>query len=148
MLSRYTFWLWVAVIFQLITAVLHSISLFVTAEPATETERQLLQLMQSYRFDAGAGFHPSMSNLFIALSSCFSFVCLLGGLTNAYLLRNNADPKLMKGTIGINLLVFGGVFAVMAWFTFLPPIIFTGLIFLGLLVSFVTLPRMSEAAAK
>ncbi len=140
MLKRYTFWLWAAVGFQLLTAVFHSISLFVRPEPQNETERQLMLLMTTYKLDAGGGFQPSFSNLFTALSSCFTFVCLLGGLINAYLLRKKADAALLKGITRINVLVFGSIFVVMVVFTFLPPIIMTGLILASLIVTFLLMP--------
>ena len=144
MLRRYTFWLTTAVIFQIINAVLHSISLFIELEPANETERQLVQTLTTYKFDMGGGFHPTFSNMFTALSSCFSFVCLLGGLTLGYLLLKQAEPKLMKGIIGINLIVFGAIFVVMAMFTFLPPIILTGLIFFNLLIAYILVPKIES----
>lgn len=141
MLKGYRSWLWLAVVFQLLTAAVHALSLFVRAEPANDTERQLFDLVSTYRLDAGAGFSPTFGNLFTALSSCFSFACLLGGGINAYLLWKGADPGILKGVVGINVLVFGGIFAVMAVFTFLPPIIFTGLIFVSLIVSYLLLSR-------
>ncbi|MFZ1699805.1 MAG: hypothetical protein WBO10_17470 [Pyrinomonadaceae bacterium] len=145
MLKRYTFWLSAAVLFQLITAVLHALSLFVTSDPANETEGQLLALMTSYRMDAGAGFHPTFSNLFTALSSCFTFVCLLGGLTLGYLMIKHTEPKLMSGVLAINVGIFGAIFLVMAWFTFLPPIVFSGLIFVNLLLAYLTIPKIESA---
>lgn len=145
MLKRYTFWLSAAVVFQLITALVHSLSLFIKPEPANETERQMHELVSNYRMDAGAGFHPTFSDLFTALSSCFTFVCLLGGLTLGYLLLKHPEPKLMRGVIGINLVVFGAVFVVMLVFTFLPPIICTGLIFFNLLAAYVLVPKVESA---
>jgi hypothetical protein len=141
MLKRYTFWLTTTVIFQFITAILHSLSLFVEPEPANETERQLMQMLTTYKFDMGAGFHRTFADLVIALSSCFSFVCLLGGLMLGYLLFKKAEPQLMKGIIGINLIVFGPIFVVMAVFTFLPPIILTGLIVVNLLAAYFLVPK-------
>ena len=85
---------------MLITAVLHSLSLFVSPAPENDTERQMLSLITTYKMDAGAGFQPTYSNLFTALSSCFSFVCLLGGLTLGYLMIKHTEPKLMKGVSG------------------------------------------------
>lgn len=146
MLKRYTFWLWAAVVFQLLTSAFHAVSLFVRPEPQNETERQLMLLMTTYKLDAGGGFQPSFSNLFTALSSCFSFVCLLGGLINAYLLQKRADAGLVKGITGINVLVFGAVFAMMAVFTFLPPIICTGLVFVCLVLAFATNRSGSDAS--
>ncbi len=145
MLRRYTFWLAAAVIFQLLTALLHSLSLFVRPEASNDTERQMMTLMTTHRFDMGGGFHPTAANLMTALSSCFSFVCLLGGLTLGYLLWKQTEPNVMKGIIGINLIVFGAIFAVMAVFTFLPPIILTGLIFVNLLAAYLVVPKVESA---
>lgn len=147
MLKRYTFWLSAAVLFQFITAILNSLSMFVTQTPANETERQILTLITTYRMDAGAGFHPTFSNLFTAFSACFSFVCLLGGLLLGYLLIKHAEPAIMRGVIAINVGVFGAIFLVMAWFTFLPLIVFSGLIFLNLLAAYITVPRVGSAGS-
>ena len=74
MLTNYRTWFWLAVVFQFLNAILHSVSLFLTLEPANETERQLVELLNTYHFDMGGGFHPTMSNLFLALSSCFTLL--------------------------------------------------------------------------
>lgn len=146
MLRRYTFWLTAAVLFQLLTALLHSLALFFTPAPENDTERQIFALLTTYRKDMGGGFAPTIASLTTALSSCFSFVCLLGGLTLGYLLWKHTEPNVMKGIIGINLIVFGAIFAVMAVFTFLPPIILTGLIFVNLLAAYLVVPNVEAAA--
>ena len=128
MLKRYTFWLWMAVGFMLFTGAVHAISFFVNPVPQNAVELQLIHLMKSYKNDFGAGFHPTMGNLFTALSSCFSLLCLLGGLTIAYLLKKRVEAPILKGFVGINLLVFGICFVMMLIFTFLPPVVLTGLI--------------------
>ncbi len=144
MLRRYTFWLSAAVIFMFLTAAFHAISLFVKLEPANETERQLIELVTTYRMDAGAGFHPSFGNLMTALSSCFSFACLLGGLTLGYLMIKHTEPNVMKGIIGINMIVFAAIFVMMAVFTFLPPIVCTGLIFFNLVAAYIVVPKIES----
>ncbi len=128
MIKRYTTWLWASAIAQFLTAALHSISLFVSPEPADETQKQLIALMTNYKLDLGGGFHRSMAELVTALSSCFSFVCLLGGAITVYLLLKRAGAEVLKGITVINLLIFGAMFVVMIVFTFLPPIICTGAI--------------------
>lgn len=143
MLKRYTFWLWLAVIFLFLTAIIHSIGLFVSPSPGNEVERQMLDLMMNYKQDLGAGFHPSMWNLFIALSSCFTFLCLLAALILAYLLKTKVATGILKGIIRIHLLVFAVCFLVMATFTFLPPILLTGLVVLFLALSLISISRAS-----
>ena len=141
MLKRYRFWLWTAVVVLFVTALIHSLTLFFQPAPQGETERQLFDLMANYKQDFGAGFKRSTKELVTALSACFSLVCLLGGLTLAFLLRKQADVRLLKGIVGIHGLVFGICFALMVVFTFLPPIVLTGLIFVSLVLSYFLIPR-------
>ena len=141
MLKRYTFWLWIAIAFLLLNTIIHSITLFIQPAPQNEIERQLNHLMTTYHNDFGAGFHPTPQNLFTALSSCFSLLCLLGALMNAYLVRKRVSTEIMRGVLAIDLLVFGICFVVVAIFTFLLPIILTGLIVLFLALAFIALLR-------
>jgi hypothetical protein len=147
MLKRYRFWLWLAVVVLFITALIHATSLFLQPAAQNDTERQLFDLLANYRQDFGAGFKRSTNELFTALSACFSLVCLLGGLTLAFLLRKQAEVRIVKGVLGIHVLVFGICFAVMAVFTFLPPIVLTGLIFLSLLLAYFLMPRQQETSS-
>ena len=141
MLKRYTFWLWIAIAFLVLNTIIHSITLFIQPAPQNEIERQLNHLMTTYHNDFGAGFHPTPQNLFTALSSCFSLLCLLGALMNAYLVRKRVSTEIMRGVLAIDLLVFGICFVVVAIFTFLLPIILTGLIVLFLALAFIALLR-------
>jgi hypothetical protein len=146
MLKRYRFWLWTAVVLLLLNTLIHSLTFFFfQTAPQNETERQLVDLMTNYRQDFGAGFKRSTKELFTALSACFSLVCLLGGLTLMFLARKQVDVRILKGVIGIHALVFGICFAIMAKFTFLPPIVLTGGIFLSLLLSYFLIPRQTQA---
>jgi len=145
MLTRYAFWLTAAILFQLLTGIFHSLSLFIKPVPANETEFQLLSLMTTYKMEAGAGFAPTFQSLFTALSSCFTFLCLFAAFSNGYLLWKHTDASVMKGIIGINVVIFGAVFVVMAYFTFLPPIVCSGLIFFNLLAAFVVIPKIGDS---
>src|SRR5437588_13016666 len=126
MLKRYTFWLWIAIAFLLLNTIIHSATLFIQPAPQNEIERQLNHLMTPYHNDFGAGFHPTPQNLFAALSSCFSLLCLLGARLNAYLVRKRVSTEIMHGVLAIDLLVFGICLVVVAIFTFLLPIIRIG----------------------
>lgn len=138
MLKQYSFWLKTSIILQVITAAAHSMSFFFTPEGSTHQERLLIDLMQNYRTDMGAGFSPSTMNIMTAFSACFALLYLMGALVNGYLLRRKTDIVTMKGIITINLVVFGVCFMVMALNTFLPPIVMTGMVFLSLIVSRLT----------
>lgn len=145
MLKRYTFWLTAALLFQFATGFIHAISLFITPLPENETERQLQELITTYSKDMGGGFRPTFKNLFTALSACYSLLCFLGGLTNGWLLLKHAEPSLMRGIIGINVAVFGIAFLMMIFFTFLPPIVLSGLVFVNLLAAFIVVPNIESA---
>jgi len=141
MLKRFTFWLWLAIVFQLLNALGHSLSFLISPVPANETERQLIELMNNYRMDMGAGIHRSMQQLFTALSACFPLLFLLGGLNNIYCLKKKVDTGLLRGFLAIQIIVFGICFGVMAVFTFMPPIVLSGLVFFALAAAFFLTPK-------
>lgn len=145
MLKRYTVWLSAAVIFQFLTGLIHSVSLFLTPTSDDVTETQMLNLILTHKMEMGAGFHPTFFNLFIALSSCFTFLAFFAGLMNGYLLLKHTEPKVMRGILAINLMIFAPMLAVFAYLTFLPPIICTGLIVISLLAAFIVVPKVESA---
>jgi hypothetical protein len=145
MLKRYTFWLTAAVIFQFVSGIIHSVSLFITPSGDGEIEQQMISLITTYKMDMGAGFHPTFFNLFTALSSCLSFLFFFAALTNAYLLWKHTEPSVMKGIIGINVVIFGALFAMVAYFTFLLPIVCVGLVFINLVAAFIMVPKVESA---
>lgn len=138
------FWLWTAVVLLLLTALIHGTTLFLAPAPQNDTERQLIELMRDYKTDFGAGFRRSTKELFTALSACFSLVCLLGGLTLGYLARQPVESRILKGVVGVHALVFGICFGFMLVFTFLPPIVLTGLIFLSLVMTYLTISKQRQ----
>ena len=138
MVDRYLFWLRTTAVLQLITAAVHALSFFRNPAPDNETERQLHDLMTTYQLNLGPYFHPTSAHLFTGLSASFSFLYLLGGLTNWYLAQRNVPQETLKGITSINVLVFGGNFLVTLIFTFLPPIILTGLVFISLCFAYAT----------
>jgi hypothetical protein len=141
--KKFSFWLWGLVVFQLLTAAFHSLSFFIEAEPANETEKQLYGLIDSYKKDMGAGIHRSFADVFLALSVCFTMICLLGGLINWYMKKKQINDDLWKGLLLIETIIFGILFLVMLKFTFLPPMICTGLIFIFSAGSYLTVKPKS-----
>jgi uncharacterized membrane protein YoaK (UPF0700 family) len=130
MLKKFSFWIWGAIITQLLTAAFHSLSFFISPEPQNETEKQLYDLVNNYKPDAGMGFHPSFSNLFTGLSACFTLIYLFAALINWYFKRKNITGNLWKGFLLIETIIFGILFIIMAVFTFLVPVICTGIVFI------------------
>ncbi|MGZ8553038.1 MAG: LIC_13387 family protein, partial [Chitinophagaceae bacterium] len=118
--------------YQLLTAIFHSISFFVKEKPGNETEKQLIELVKDYKIEMGAGIKRSFGQLFIGVSACFTMIYILGAVINWYFLQTTVGPAVWKGLILIELLAYGIVFLLQIKFTFLPPIIVTGLVFLFL----------------
>ena len=133
---KVTSWLKVATGFQFLTAAFHSVSLIIAPQGQNETEKQLLDLMHSYKMDMGAGIHRNMWQLYTAMSTCFVLLFLLGSLVNLYMIRNKTSPEWIKGIITMEMIVFGICFLVMTFLTFIPPATLTGLVFACLVASY------------
>ena len=127
-----------ASVLQIISGGVHGISLFGPMQPQNDTEKQMLELVYGYHMDAGAGFHPTLGDFFLALSSCFTLMYLMAGITNFFLLRQSLTITTWKGLLIIQIIFFGIAFVMMFAFTFLPPVILTGLTFLLLIISYIT----------
>ena len=145
MFKRYKVWLIAAVIFQLLSGLTHSITLFISPPPSNDSERKLNEMMSTFHPNLDPWFHPSFADLVTALSSCFTFVCLLGGLTLGYMLLKHAELPLMRGLTAINLFIFGVLLAVVLWFAFIIPVAFIALIFVNLLIAFLLMPKGEPA---
>ncbi len=135
MANRYLFWLRTTAVLQIITSAIHAISFF--RSPPSETA-QLDDLMATARPDVGPYFHPTQGHILLAFSACFSFLYFFGGMTLLYLLQKNLSAQIWKGLTSICLLVFGATFVVMLLFSFLTPIILTGLVFFSLCFAYAT----------
>ena len=145
MLKRHTFWIKTATVLQLLTAAMHSLSFFNEPVAANDTEKQLVDLMSNYRMDLGAGFHPTMLDLFNSMSACYVLLLVFGAVVNWFLLRQKVDAGTLKGLVVIEMAVFGACFAVMAMLTFLPPIVLTGLVFTSLFAARMAFPKKQIA---
>ena len=132
-------WLWVAAILQLLTALFHSMTLFAKEVPTNDTEKQLHELIMTYKKDLGLGFAPTFRDFILALSTSFALLYLLGGLLSIYFMRKKLSTDLLKGFLNISILVYGINFIVTAYFTFIFPIAFTGLVLIALLLARFTL---------
>jgi hypothetical protein len=83
----------------------------------------------------GFGFRRTTAEVLTGLSSCFTLLSLLGALTILFLLREKANYRIMKGILNIQCILFGICFLMMGVFTYLEPIILTGLAFASLLIA-------------
>lgn len=144
MLSKFSFWIWGTVVTQILTAAFHSLSFFIAPQPENDTEKQLHELITTYQQDMGAGISRTFNELFLSLSVCFTLICLLGGIINWYMKKKNLTADIWKGLLLIQTIIFGILFLVMLKFTFLPPMICTGLIFFFILGSYFTVRPVSK----
>lgn len=138
MLSNFTFWIWGAIIVQALSGIFHSLSFISKPKPRNDTEKQLVDLLQNYKMDMGGGINRTFSSLFIGVSICFTFIYILGAVMNLYFFKSSISTDLWGGFLLIQLIIFGFVFLAQLKFTFWPPIIVTGLVFIFLLGSYLT----------
>ena len=143
MFRKFSFWLWGLVTVQLLTAAIHTLSFFVEPEAANETEKQLHELVNNYKKDMGLGITRSFADVFLSLSICFTLLCLLGGLINWYLKKKQISNEIWKGLLLIETIVFGILLVEIVQLTFLPPMIFAGLIFIFSLGSYLSVKPKS-----
>ncbi|MBK8405055.1 MAG: hypothetical protein IPL25_13520 [Saprospiraceae bacterium] len=141
MLTNFRFYAYAAVVCQLLTGLLHSLSFLNNPEPSNEQEKQMLDLMMNYKMDMGFGMMRTMYSLFNSLSACMTLICFLGGLVNLFLLRSMVASPVIKGVMGINAFIFGVGTVIMILFAFMPPIVCLGLIFLFSFLSFLLAPK-------
>src|ERR1700730_10130289 len=102
----------------LIIGAVHSISFFQKLLPANDTEKQLLDLMSSYKFDL-AGSLRSMDNLLTGFSICFMLAALALGAFD--LLLSGERASLLKRATLMNILCLAAMTAVSLRFFFIVP---------------------------
>ena len=132
MLSNFSFWIWGTIVMQLLTALFHSLSFISRAKPRNDMEKKLVEIVTSYKIDMGGGIERTYYNLFIGVSACFTLIFILGGVLNWYFLKTGISANAWKGFLLIQLIIYGLVFFLQIRFTFWPPIIVSGLVFLFL----------------
>jgi hypothetical protein len=130
MFASFSFWIWGTIIAQVLTAIFHSLSFIAPAKPGNDTEKQLIDLVKNYRMDMGGGIKRSFSNLFVGVSVCFTFIYLFGAVLNWYFLKQGMSLEIWHGMMLIETIFYGIIFLLQIRFTFWPPIIVTGLVFL------------------
>src|SRR5829696_3294891 len=136
MLKKFSFWIRAAIIFQLLTTAMHSVSFFITPMATNETEAQMLKLMTTYKMDMGNGIFRTYSEIVVSLSINLTLLCLFSALLNIFLLRSAAPPKLFRGILLLQVIIFAILFLFVLAYAFLPPIVSVGLILLGCLGSY------------
>ena len=135
MLGSFTFWLKAAGVMQLLTSVFHLLGTLSSRAPANATEEQLETLVKTYQFDLGLGFSRTMYDISFSMSLCFTLLCLFAGVLNWYIAVQDMPPTVVKGITTIQLVIFAILFGLMVRYTFLPPIVCTGLIVILLIAA-------------
>ncbi len=115
----------------------HSISLIEKLVPANDTERQLLDLMNTYRFDL-MGSARSMADLLQGFSISFMVAALGLGALDLLLSRERAG--LLKRVALINTIWLGTMTAVSLWYFFAAPTSFLAAALLIFAVAWLKLP--------
>ena len=124
-----------SVFFLILSGIIHSVSFIVQPQPENDTERQMLDLVNTFKMDMGAGFIRTFHQIFLFFSACFTLILFFGGILLYYLNKNNISKQLMAGTLNIYL-VFYGILYILLWtLAFLPPILCMTFVFVSLVFS-------------
>lgn len=116
------------------------IEFFVKQEPANETEKQLIDITGSYKADLGMGFQRTFSELFTAVSLCL-LSAYLGLLSTGILKRKTWQQIYGKVYCSSRYLFFRSYVCNHAFVCLFPPILCTGLIFLSVTASYLTVKK-------
>lgn len=138
MAASFSFWIWGLIVTQFVSALSHSLSFIAKPKAKNETEVKLLDLVSNYKPDMGGGIKRSFNDLFIGVSTCFTMVYTFGAAINWYFLKAGINPETWKGLILIELIAYTILFLLMIRFTFWPPIIVTGLVFIFSLGAYIS----------
>jgi len=136
MLSKFNFWLKLASILQILTGIIHSLSLISKPIPTNNDQEVLFQLMNELEMDFGFGFHLTMNDILFAFSVCFSFFLFFSAIVNLLILKSN-EMKIINSIVWLNIVFYFLCFVIMLFYTFLPPIICTFLILFTLIMALV-----------
>jgi len=129
-------------VFLIILGLVHSFSLFTKLAPANATEKQLIDLMDNYKFNP-VGSPRTMSDLFRGFSTCFMLAAFGFGLFDIALWGERSG--LVKRAALVNLIWLAAMIAVALKYFFIVPISFRVIALLLFLLAWWRLP--SEASA-
>lgn len=136
-------WFKTSAIAMLLTAAIHVLSFVTAYEPINDQEKELINLSQNYKFDMGAGFYNTYQDHMTAFSVSFTLLHLSSALIILILSKKISDQSAMASLNLILLITHLINFLVTLYFTFLPPIIFTGVITFLLSVSYFLISKKS-----
>lgn len=125
-------------VWLLLLGMVHSTSLFQKPHPANETERQLLDLMNTYHFNL-MGSSRTMSELVRGFSASFAVAALAFGLLDLFLSRESA--ALLKRVAVVNALWLATMIIISLVYFFVVPTFFLATALLIFIVAWVKLPR-------
>lgn len=133
MFKNYKFWFKTGSWALLVTGLLHSLSLINKPVPGNDTERQLIELMTTYKLE---GVDRTMYELFFFFSLCLTmfslFTASLNLLFAKYYIPSGHDRKYIAAT-----LIFWTIFLVpLCLLTFIVPIVCYAICWLFFLVAF------------
>jgi len=129
-------------IWLLLMGAVHSLSFINKQTPANETERQLLDLMSNYKFNA-LGAMRSMDNFLTGFSISFMLAALGFGLFDLSLVKERA--ALLKRVSVVNILWLAVMVVVALRYFFIIPTTFLSVALLIFVLAWLKLPSESTA---
>jgi len=132
-------------VFLVLLGLVHSLSFFEKLVPANDTERQLLDLMSSYKFNL-MGSHRSMDNLLQGFSVTFMLAALgMGALTLAV---SNERTSLLKRVALVSAIWLALMTGVSLHYFFVAPTSFLAAALLLFVLAWLRLPANNAPVTK
>ena len=133
-MKNYRTWLITAIVFQILTAGIHSLSFFVPPKPQNDTEKQLFELMENHQIHF-AGATVTMDGIMEGFGLWFALSLIWLGVMSLFLVKQLGDNQaFVRKIAGVNAsaLLIGTIIS-QIFFFFIPTICLAlGLIFFSL----------------
>ena len=122
----------------LITALVHLIGHFYKRPPANDQERQLLELMTTYRMNMG-GIHRTVQSILSGFSLTFAAALIFITALNLAIIRSRPADRHLVGVITLVNVIMTGILLVISGISFpLPPTVLFAAAYLSFAVSLFT----------
>ncbi len=144
-MKKNTFWFKLGSYAMIVTAGLHMIGHFSSAEPANDTEETLLNLMTTYQMDFG-GIERSMRDLLQGYSLVFAASLFFVGVLNLMVARARGDDRAFLRTMTWMAAGYtGALLAISVTYFIYPPIVTIGVIVLCFVMSLLVGARRDQS---
>ncbi len=127
----------------LLTGCIHSLNFLSEPQPQNETEKQLFDLLENYKFALPGGFERSMGELMLFFNLDMSIFLISWGIINLFIARYFMPSAKDRPFLWLNLVVMTIYLVATYLLTFLIPLMCVGIMWLFFAVAAFTYKPIS-----